>query len=106
MVARLSPLVEEPVELFQFDKQVFGRTQFRNGAGQHAARITEIRGGIGGSAAAAVVTGLVSSTAARTGATNKTIRQKRAGHGIEELLDGLRFHQPPLANGGPDAVTE
>jgi hypothetical protein len=102
----LGPFFEEGVELFEFDEEVFGGADFGDGAGEHAAGVTEVRGCIGSAAGAAVITGLIRGIAAGAGSADESIGEEGTGDGIVELFDGVCTDESFLADGGPDLVAE
>ena len=87
----LRPLIQEVVQLFQFDEQMLGRANFRHRSGQRALRILQIGRRVGGTADAAVVARLVFRSAFWTRASDKSIGQKRSGDGIVKLCDVFRL---------------
>src|SRR4051812_41591997 len=106
MLARLRPLFQEAVQLFELDKQVRRFTQLGRRAAQRASRIDELGRAIMMSAAAAIVAGLIRRTAIGTLASYKTVGQKRADLWIEELLDIALLDQSRFANRFPNLRAE
>ena len=108
MVARLSPLVEESVKLFQLDKQVRRRAELRSRARQRTLRIFQVGWRVRPRALAAIVTWLIFSPASwiRAGSPHEAVRQKSARFRIEELFDLLFFDEPRVPDRLPELSTQ
>ena len=105
MSAVLSPLIQELVELLEFDKQMFGRSDFRYSPGQRALWVLQVSWRIGRTTTAAIVTWLIFGSAFRTCATHKTVSKKRPRDRVVKLLDILFFDQSGFADYGPESFT-
>ena len=106
VLARLRPLFQETVQLFEFDEQVRRLAQLRRRAAQRAARIDELGRAVVVAAAAAVVAGLIGRAAFGALAAHEAIGQERADLRIEELLDVALLDQAGFANRLPDLLAE
>jgi hypothetical protein len=105
VAARLSPLVEKVVQLFQPDEQVPLRAQFRRGARQGADRVDQVRGSIRGPALVAVIAILVSSFAFGTSSFHEPIGQECPRLGVVQLRDIVFDNQVISAQRLPDLAT-
>ena len=94
----LGPVFQKRTQLFQFDEQVIGRSQFGDGIGKNTAGIAEIGGCVGGPADAAVVTRLIRRTAFGAGAADEAVGKECAGDGVEELFDACLLYTSDAAD--------
>ena len=102
MLARLRPLFQEAVQLFEFNEQVRRLAQLRRRAAQRASRIDEFGRAVVVAAAAAIVARLVRRAALGALAAHEAIGQERADLRVKELLDVALLDQSRLANRLPN----
>lgn len=95
--AGLGPLIEEVMELFELNKEVFRRFFDRGRAAEGADRIDQVGRRVGSTAFRAVVSVLVSCFAVRASSFDETIGQEGACDWVEELFDVIFANQIRLA---------
>ena len=93
VVARLRPLVEERVQLFELDEQMGRRAKLRRRAGERADRIDQIGRAVVMATLVAVVAVLVGRLAVGTGAVDEPVGQERPG-----LADRRAARRPSLTS--------
>ena len=106
MAAGLSPFGQKIVQLFQLDEQMPCRAYFRSRSRERTLRIHQLCRSISLRTLAAVVSRLIFRAAVRTGTAYKSVRQKRPGFRIIQLLDILFFDQSRVTNRLPDFAAD
>jgi len=94
------------VQSFDFNEEMFGRSEFRFGPGQRTDRIDQIGRAIGCSAFIATVSVLIFRFTLRTGPFDEAIRQKGFDLGIEQLCDFFFTDEARFPECGPDLAAD